>query len=154
LSAHELRGVPGTGYRYSNVGYGLLGHALARAVRMSDRDLMRDRVFLPLGMNDSDEAHLLRRPLSFTFRPDAGGAGVALFNADDARSRKRESTTRSARKVAAEMPSPARVAGWTPAPAGQRGGPRRPWLWVVAALAVAASFGAMRARSARRAEAT
>jgi len=43
--------VPGTGYRYSNVGYGLLGHALARAAGMSYRDLSRERVFRPLGMN-------------------------------------------------------------------------------------------------------
>jgi serine-type D-Ala-D-Ala carboxypeptidase/endopeptidase len=351
LSAHELRGVPGTGFRYCNVGYGLLGHALARAAGMSYRDLMRERVFLPLGMNDShiavagelpggmvrghrrgepvpfysatealqaagamvstaedlltflaasvgpprseleeairvsqevrvpdgdrgagwgfswrtglfpdgarirghggeaggfksriafdpdrrigvvvlaNEAHLnddletlllyleppppgwaevaigadalarytgayaedggagssfvrleddgyltwqpdgsprmrlyatsdstfhsLRRPLSFTFTPDAGGAGVALVIADDARSRKRAPTTRSALKVADEMPAPAQVAGWTPAPAGQRDGSRRSWLWVVAALAVAASFGAMRVRNARRGE--
>jgi serine-type D-Ala-D-Ala carboxypeptidase/endopeptidase len=56
LAAHELRGTPGSGYRYSNVGYGLLGHALARSAGTSLRDLLRERVFQPLGMLDTDLA--------------------------------------------------------------------------------------------------
>jgi serine-type D-Ala-D-Ala carboxypeptidase/endopeptidase len=348
LSSHELRGVPGTGYRYSNLGYGILGHALGRAAGMSYRDLLRERLFLPLGMNASDVAvagelpdrmarghrrgepvpfysatealqaagavistaedllaflaasvgpprseleralrvsqdvrvpdgdrgagwgfswrtglfpdgtrirghggeaggfksriafdpdrrmgivvlandvhfdedletmliyldpppaewaevpvggevlvryagaysddggagqsfvrledegyltwqpvgsprmrlyatsdstfHSLRRPLSFTFRPDAGGAGVALVIADDARSRSAERTARTVRKTADEASSPRVVAGWEPAPAGGGGRTNRLWLVIAAVLASAALFGAFRARSAR-----
>jgi serine-type D-Ala-D-Ala carboxypeptidase/endopeptidase len=54
LSTHELWDVPGSEYRYSNVGYGLLGHALARSAGRSYRDLLRERVFEPLGMHATD----------------------------------------------------------------------------------------------------
>jgi serine-type D-Ala-D-Ala carboxypeptidase/endopeptidase len=96
LSAHELRGVPGTGYRYSNLGYGLLGHALARAAGTSYRDLMRERVFLPLGMNDSDIAaggelpdgmargHRRGEPVPFYSATEAlQGAGAMVSTAED-----------------------------------------------------------------------
>lgn len=51
LSDHELRNHPGETYEYSNVGYGLLGHALARAAGVSYRELVRERVLEPLGMD-------------------------------------------------------------------------------------------------------
>jgi serine-type D-Ala-D-Ala carboxypeptidase/endopeptidase len=51
LAGHELRRAPGTTHEYSNLGYGLLGHALARAAGMSYRDLLRERVLDPLGMD-------------------------------------------------------------------------------------------------------
>jgi serine-type D-Ala-D-Ala carboxypeptidase/endopeptidase len=50
LSSHELRRDPGEAYEYSNVGYGLLGHALARAAGTGFRELLHQRVLQPLGM--------------------------------------------------------------------------------------------------------
>jgi serine-type D-Ala-D-Ala carboxypeptidase/endopeptidase len=50
LRDHELRAAPGESYEYSNLGYGLLGHALAHAGGMSFRDLVRERVLEPLEM--------------------------------------------------------------------------------------------------------
>jgi serine-type D-Ala-D-Ala carboxypeptidase/endopeptidase len=96
LSAHELRSVPGTGYLYSNVGYGLLGHALARAAGMSFRDLMRERVFGPLGMTNSDIAvagelgegmargHRRGEAVPFWYATEAlQGAGAAVSTPED-----------------------------------------------------------------------
>lgn len=42
--------VPGERYCYSNLGYGLLDHIIARVSGRSYRDFMRQEVFLPLGM--------------------------------------------------------------------------------------------------------
>lgn len=51
LSSHELRREPGAEFEYSNLGMGLLGHALARAAGTSYRDLVRERILEPLGMS-------------------------------------------------------------------------------------------------------
>ena len=50
LSGHELRREPGAGFEYSNLGFGLLGHVLARAAGVSYRDLLQERIIGPLGM--------------------------------------------------------------------------------------------------------
>jgi serine-type D-Ala-D-Ala carboxypeptidase/endopeptidase len=50
LSGHELRQMPGSEYEYSNLGVGLLGHALARAAGTPFRQLMRERLLQPLGL--------------------------------------------------------------------------------------------------------
>jgi len=47
------RGVPGTAYRDSDSGYILLGMALERATQTSFAQLLRTRVFDPLGMDDT-----------------------------------------------------------------------------------------------------
>ena len=44
---------PGTQLAYSNIGYGLLGHLVATARGAPFEDVMRDRVFRPLGMDDT-----------------------------------------------------------------------------------------------------
>ena len=44
---------PGERYRYSNFGYGILSHVIARTSGMSYADFMRNEVFLPLGMTHS-----------------------------------------------------------------------------------------------------
>lgn len=44
---------PGERYLYSNVGYGVLGHAIAKVSGRSYADYMREEVFLPLGMTRS-----------------------------------------------------------------------------------------------------
>lgn len=51
LSSHELRREPGSEMEYSNLGMGLLSHALARAGGGSFKDLVRERILDPLGMN-------------------------------------------------------------------------------------------------------
>ena len=50
LSSYELRRDPGAEYEYSNLGFRLLGDALARAAGMSYTDLLRQRILEPLGM--------------------------------------------------------------------------------------------------------
>jgi CubicO group peptidase (beta-lactamase class C family) len=41
---------PGERWRYSNMGYGVLGHVISRVSRQSYADFVRQEVFLPLGM--------------------------------------------------------------------------------------------------------
>lgn len=41
---------PGTGFLYSNLGYGILDHVVARASGERFADFLRDEVFLPLGL--------------------------------------------------------------------------------------------------------
>lgn len=43
---------PGDHFDYSNLGYGILGEVVARASGENYADFLRDKVFLPLGMND------------------------------------------------------------------------------------------------------
>jgi CubicO group peptidase (beta-lactamase class C family) len=50
LSGHELRRRPETEYEYSNLGMGVLGHALARAAGSSYTELLGERILEPLGM--------------------------------------------------------------------------------------------------------
>ena len=50
LNGHELRRDIGAEFEYSNLGMGLLGHALGRAAGMEFRDLVRTRILEPLGM--------------------------------------------------------------------------------------------------------
>ena len=53
LSSYELTREPGTHTEYSNLGFGLLGHALARAAGTTYTALLRERILDPLGMNDT-----------------------------------------------------------------------------------------------------
>lgn len=53
LSGHTLRRDPGTQYEYSNLGVGLLGHALALRAGASYESLLRERVLAPLGMTST-----------------------------------------------------------------------------------------------------
>ena len=53
LSSHELRRDPGALYEYSNLGMGLLGHALALRAGKSYEQLLTERVLDPLGMRDT-----------------------------------------------------------------------------------------------------
>lgn len=45
---------PGAMFEYSNLGVGLLGHALARHAGQPYEQLIKERVLRPLGMNDTD----------------------------------------------------------------------------------------------------
>ena len=53
LGKHRLRRDPGSTMEYSNVGFGLLGHALALRAGVSYEDLLRRRIFDPLGMTST-----------------------------------------------------------------------------------------------------
>lgn len=50
LSSYELRREPGAEFEYSNLGFQLLGHALARAAKVSYADLLQGRILAPLNM--------------------------------------------------------------------------------------------------------
>jgi CubicO group peptidase (beta-lactamase class C family) len=53
LARTRLRRRPGERVKYSNLGAGLLGEALARAAGRSFEELVRERTCLPLGMRDT-----------------------------------------------------------------------------------------------------
>jgi CubicO group peptidase (beta-lactamase class C family) len=53
LGQHELRRDPGAQYEYSNLGVGLLGHALALRAGKPYEQLLRERVLTPLGMTST-----------------------------------------------------------------------------------------------------
>jgi serine-type D-Ala-D-Ala carboxypeptidase/endopeptidase len=65
LGGHRLRRDPGSRWEYSNVGMGLLGHALALRAGVSYEALLRRRIFEPLGMTNTaitfDAEQLARR---------------------------------------------------------------------------------------------
>jgi len=50
LSSYTPIYEPGTRYEYSNLGFGLLGHALERSAAKSYEDLLNERVCAPLGL--------------------------------------------------------------------------------------------------------
>lgn len=53
LAGYKLPRAIGEKYEYSNLGVGLLGHALALKAGLSYEELVRRRVLEPLGMNDT-----------------------------------------------------------------------------------------------------
>jgi len=53
LSGHVLRFVPGAHYEYANLGFGLLGHALALRAGKSYEELVVERICAPLGMEST-----------------------------------------------------------------------------------------------------
>src|SRR5262249_30828373 len=53
LSGYTLKYPPGTHYEYANVGFGLLGHALARRAGKSYDALLAERVCDPLGLHST-----------------------------------------------------------------------------------------------------
>ena len=53
LMGYRLPRVPGERYEYSNLGFGLLGMALAERSRTPYAELLRTRIATPLGLNDT-----------------------------------------------------------------------------------------------------
>ena len=53
LASYKLSFAPGTHYEYANLGFGLLGHALALRAGSSYEDLVVSRICAPLGMDST-----------------------------------------------------------------------------------------------------
>jgi CubicO group peptidase (beta-lactamase class C family) len=100
LSAFQLPRDVGSRYEYSNLGFGLLGHALALRAGTSFETLVRTRILVPLGMTSTGIAltpdmrarlavgHAVRRdnrpvPTSNWDIPTLAGAGALRSTAND-----------------------------------------------------------------------
>jgi serine-type D-Ala-D-Ala carboxypeptidase/endopeptidase len=96
LSRYSLQRDPGTQFEYSNLGMGLLGHALAVTASMSYEALLTRRVFGPLGMTNTSvvvaEERRARRatghnqaqtPVSWWHFDALAGAGAINSTASD-----------------------------------------------------------------------
>lgn len=96
LAAYEPTHPPGTHYEYANLGFGLLGVALANRAGVSYEDLLIRRVCGPLGMNhtritltDEMSRHLVQghdlgmKPTDLWTWPAIPGAGCVRSTAND-----------------------------------------------------------------------
>jgi CubicO group peptidase (beta-lactamase class C family) len=96
LSGYQLTRDPGAQWEYSNLGAGLLGHALARRAGMSYEQLVKTRILDPLGMASTSitlTADQRRRaatahdeglnPVSMWDLDALAGAGALRSTADD-----------------------------------------------------------------------
>jgi len=96
LSGYTLTRDIGEKYEYSNVGVGLLGHALSRKAGMSYEEMVRQRIWKPLGMNSttvtlsaeqqkrmSTGHNALLRPVKNWDLDALAGAGAIRSTADD-----------------------------------------------------------------------
>ena len=80
LSGYKLTRDIGTEYEYSNLGVGLLGHALALRAGTNYESLVRQRITQPLGMNAT--AITLTSALKERLASGHGPGGVAVANWD------------------------------------------------------------------------
>jgi serine-type D-Ala-D-Ala carboxypeptidase/endopeptidase len=96
LSSYAPEYEPGTHYRYANLGFGLLGNALAHRARKSYEELLIERVCAPLGLahtrivlSDDMRKHLVQghdldlKPTQLWDMPALPGAGTVRSNAKD-----------------------------------------------------------------------
>lgn len=83
LGRYELASEPGSKFEYSNLGMGLLGHALARAAGAgSFQALVADRVLRPLGMSMTSYGRTGELAQWMTLGHDAKGAVAPRFDVD------------------------------------------------------------------------
>ena len=72
---------PGASERYSNVGYHLLGLVIEKVTGRSYYDVVRDRIFAPAGMKDTDsypaDAEVANRATGYTKTGESNRAGLA-----------------------------------------------------------------------------
>lgn len=80
LSSYQLTRDVGAEYEYSNLGMGLLGHALALKARVSYEDLLRRRIFVPLGLRET--AITLTPAMRAKLAPGHNGEGQVVANWD------------------------------------------------------------------------
>lgn len=70
LNSYRLPRSPGAEYEYSNLGVGLLGHALSLRLGLSYEEALRNRILKPLGMDDTTITptadQILRRAIGYT----------------------------------------------------------------------------------------
>lgn len=76
LKRHALARAPGAAYAYSNLGFGLLGLALATGAHRSYADLVHERITGPLGMRDTAIALTARMQARLAPGHDAQGHPV------------------------------------------------------------------------------
>ena len=82
---------PGAAYEYSNFGFGLLGEILGFETGMSYRDLVKARIFVPLGMTSTDT--VLTAALETGRRRATGRAACPCITGRSTRSRERARST-------------------------------------------------------------
>ncbi|HJQ21130.1 MAG TPA: serine hydrolase [Gemmatimonadaceae bacterium] len=80
LARYELPRDPGAQYEYSNLGVGLLGHALALRAGMSYGALVRERVLEPLGMTHTGIALTPDMQAHMSLGHDGDGGVVPLWD--------------------------------------------------------------------------
>lgn len=80
LARYELPRDPGSKYEYSNLGVGLLGHALAVRAGKSYEALVRERVLQPLGMTHTGVTLDAAMKAHMSEGHDAAGAVVPLWD--------------------------------------------------------------------------
>lgn len=80
LNGAALMTEPGVTYAYSNLGMGLLGHALGRVAGTSFDDLLRERVLGPLGMDHTGSALTPEMESHMVRGHDGGGRAVPLWD--------------------------------------------------------------------------
>jgi serine-type D-Ala-D-Ala carboxypeptidase/endopeptidase len=97
LNGYTLTRDPGSSFEYSNLGFGLLGYALARSAHTTYENLVRENVLAPLGMKETivtaDEADAARLSVghnvdgdavqAWTFTDAFAGAGAIRSDLDD-----------------------------------------------------------------------
>ena len=96
LSTYSLPRDIGSQYEYSNLGMGILGHALALRAGKSYETLVKERVLIPLGMHDSGitlsptmKSHMAQgfnasgAPMHLWDLPTLAGAGALRSTAND-----------------------------------------------------------------------
>jgi CubicO group peptidase (beta-lactamase class C family) len=79
IASGPLEFAPGTGWRYSNGGYVLAGFVIGRATGTFYGDLLRDRIFLPLGM-ETATVNGPGAPIGFDRKKDGGIAPAAYVS--------------------------------------------------------------------------
>ncbi|HEX5314687.1 MAG TPA: serine hydrolase [Gammaproteobacteria bacterium] len=80
LASYELPRDPGSAYEYSNLGFGLLGYALARHADMTYDALVEERILQPLGMKRSGVAMTAAMRAQFAAGHDATGKSAANWD--------------------------------------------------------------------------
>jgi D-alanyl-D-alanine-carboxypeptidase/D-alanyl-D-alanine-endopeptidase len=80
LDHYKLTRAPGARFEYSNLGVGLLGHALALRAGKTYEDLLRERILLPLGMTSTAVTVTADMASRFTAGHDASGSVVKHWN--------------------------------------------------------------------------
>jgi CubicO group peptidase (beta-lactamase class C family) len=90
LSGYTLKYEPGTHYEYANLGFGLLGHALARRAGKSYEALLVERICDPLDLRSTRITNDRRYAIaSSAGSQQASGTGAAMGSPDAGRLRRR-----------------------------------------------------------------